>query len=111
MSELMDVWHHPIHSNLDYQPCMEVTTELEYSSNFQFSYPNRGIHTNMESTASFDRIIRDYHRIGQIMNRFPEFSNGVVTITYHDKTYNMRCDDDATELRRAAIHYIGLPDL
>lgn len=111
MSEPMNFWYHPIHSDLDYQPCMEVTTELEYSSNFQFSYPKRGIHTDMESTASFDKIITDYHRIGQIMNKVLEFSDGVAKITYHDKTYNMRCDDDVAELRRVAIHYIGLPDL
>lgn len=107
----MNIWHRSIPSDLDYQPCMEVTTELKYSSNFQFSYPKRGIHTDMESTASFDRIITDYHRIGQIMNKVPEFSDGVAKITYHDKTYNMRCDDDVVELRRVAIHYIGLPDL
>ena len=111
MSEPMNIWHHSIHSNLDELPCMEVTTELEVTSNVQFGYPKRGIHTNMESTASFDRIIRDYHRMGQVFNRIPEFSDGVVKITYHDKTYNMRCDDDVAELRRVAIHYIGLPDL
>ena len=111
MSEPMNVWHRPIHSELDYQPCMEVTTELEYSSNFQFSYPKRGIHTDMESTASFDRIIRDYHRIGQVMNRIPEYGDGIVKITYNGKTYNMRNEDEAKELRRVAIHYIGLPDL
>lgn len=105
------IWHHPIHSDLDYQPCMEVTTELEFSSNAQFSYPKRGIHTDIESTSSFDRIIRDYHRIGQVMNRIPEYGNGIVKITYNGKTYNMRNEDDVKELRRVAIHYIGLPDL
>ena len=111
MSEPMDIWHHPIHSDLDELPCMEVTTELEVTSNVQFGYPKRGIHTNMESTASFDRLIRDYYRMGQVFNRIPKFSDGVVKITYNGNTYNMRCDDDAIELRRVAIHYIGLPDL
>ena len=111
MSESMNVWHHPIHSELDYQPCMEVTTELEYSSNFQFSYPKRGIHTDMESTASLDRLISTFVRLGEIMNNVESYSNGIAKITYHGKTYNMRNKDEAKELRKVAIHYIGLPDL
>ena len=112
MSEPMNVWTRPIHSDLDYQPTMEVTTELEVTSNPLSNSPfKQGIHTDMESTASFDRIIRDYHRIGQVMNRIPEYGDGIVKITYNGKTYNMRNEDEAKELRRVAIHYIGLPDL
>ena len=112
MSEPMNVWHRPIHSELDYQPCMEVTTELEITTNPLSNSPfKQGIHTDMESTASLDRLISTFVRLGEIMNNVESYSNGIAKITYHGKTYNMRNKDEAKELRRVAIHYIGLPDL
>ena len=69
MSEPMYVWHHPIHSDLDYIPCMEVTTELEITSNPLHNSPfKQGIHTTRESTASFARLISVYKTLGEIMN-------------------------------------------
>lgn len=112
MSEPMESWHHPIHSELDYIPCMEVTTKLEITSNPLHNSPfKQGIHTTRESTASFDRLISVFRTLGNIMNNDELYSNGIAKITYHDKTYNMRNEDEAKELRRVAIHYVGLPDL
>ncbi|MBQ7276772.1 MAG: hypothetical protein IJS58_05930 [Bacilli bacterium] len=112
MSEPMEVWHHPIHSDLDYIPCMEVTTELEITTNPLSNSPfKQGIHNTRESTASFDRLISTFVRLGEIMNKEESYSNGIAKIIYNDKTYNMRNKEDAKELRRVAIHYVGLPDL
>lgn len=112
MSEPMNVWHRPIHSDLDYQPTMEVTTELKFSGNVQSTnYLKQGISTTIESTASFDKLISTFRNLAEIMNHVEDYNNGIAKITYNGKTYNMRCDDDAIELRRVAIHYIGLPDL
>ena len=106
------IWHRPIHSDLDYQPTMEVTTELEITSNPLSNSPfKQGIHTDMESTAGFDRLISTFKSLGEIMNNVESYSNGIAKITYHSKTYNMRNKDEAKELRRVAIHYIGLLDL
>ena len=112
MSEPMEAWHHSIHSDLDYIPCMEVTTELEITSNPIHNSPfKQGIHTTRESTASFARLISVYKTLGEIMNNNESYSNGIAKITYNDKTYNMRNKEEAKELERVAIHYVGLPDL
>lgn len=112
MSEPMEVWHRPIHSDLDYTPCMEVTTELVFSSNVQTpDYLRQGISVTIESTASFARLISIFESLGEIMNNEESYSNGIAKITYNDKTYNIRNKDEAKELRRVAIHYIGLLDL
>lgn len=112
MSEPMNVWHHPIHSDLDYLPCMEVITELEVTSNPLTNSPfKQGIHTTTVSTAGFDRLISTFKSLGEIMNNVESYSNDIAKITYNGKTYNMRNKDEAKELRRVAIHYVGLPDL
>lgn len=112
MSEPMNVWHRPIHSDLDYQPCMEVTTELIFSGNVQSTnYLRQGISTTIESTSSFDKLISTFRNLAEIMNNVEGYNNGIAKITYNGKTYNMRNKDEAKEIRRVAIHYIGLPDL
>ena len=108
----MPVWHHPIHSELDYIPCMDITIEFYVSSNHQLkTYIKQGITEEKVSTSGFDFIIRQLRMIGQIMNVDSEYSKGVAKITYNGKTYNMRNEDEIKELKRVAIHYVGLPDL
>jgi uncharacterized protein with HEPN domain len=100
-------------ADLDYKPCMEVKRELSYtfhgkdflnSINYKPESENK---TTLESTASFDKLIRDYEFIGELINRDPDnFRNGIAKLTYNGVTYNMRNKNEVEELKRIAIHYI-----
>jgi hypothetical protein len=110
----MLIFTRAIDSELDRIPNKEVTREVsciiveegkepaDYKQNL----------TQMESTNSFNRLIRDFMYIGMAMNACPErFQNGIVKLTYDSKTYNMRNEEEVKELRSKAIHFVGLPDL
>ena len=113
----MPVFEHPISSELDGIRNKEVTRELHCTLVVEGKEPEDykpadGNRTDLESTNSFNNLIRDYRRIAEIMNRYPGmYRDGVVKLTYDGKTYDLRKESETHELKQKAIHFVGLPDL
>ena len=90
------VFDHPIFSELDGIRNKEVTRELHCTLVVEGKEPEDykpadGNRTDLESTNSFNNIIRDYRRIAEIMNRYPGmYRDGVVKLTYDGKTYDSK---------------------
>ena len=108
---------HPAFSKIDDIRDKEVTREFHCTlvlegKEPEYYEPLDGNKTDMESTNSFNNMIRDYRRIATIMNRYPGmYRDGVVKVTYDGITYDLRKESDTHKLREKAIHYVGLPDL
>ncbi len=111
------VFDHPVFSELDYIRDKEVTREFHCTLVIEGKTPedykpSGGNKTDMESTNSFNNMIRDYRQIAEFMNRYPGmYRDGVIKLTYDGKTYDLRKESETHELIQKAIHFVGLPDL